>query len=251
VCPSTLPQTGYEKYLLDGGLTTSASKQGDEAERVDRIWQLLGAAADYSPGAMSGAVSLDEDYPEGGGSGSTDNVGGSPDSDTDRESRLALRVTLIGTDDGDVEFSIGDSSEYSDFSDGDFGGTEEAETERAGGEGGAAGAGGTGAEAEEGGGGRGADTLPSMPPLQRAQNFLDEVALYSGADEGGAATPGVRLMTMHAAKGLEFELVYMPGGRVGGCGVDRCGAMSCLKGSSKRPGPLLVTAAIAWLCFAG
>ncbi|KAL4857524.1 ATP-dependent DNA helicase PcrA [Chlorella vulgaris] len=218
-------RTGYEKYLLDGGLTTSASKQGDEAERVERIWQLLGAAADYSPGAMSGAVSLDEDYPEGGGgSGSTDNDTGSSDSDSDRESRLALRVTLIGTDDsdGDVEFSFGGGSEYSDFSDGDFGGTEEAEaeTETGVGEAGAAGAGAAGGEGEEaeaagrseGGGGKGgAGTRPSMPPLQRAQNFLDEVALYSGADEGGAATPGVRLMTMHAAKGLEFELVYIPG----------------------------------------
>lgn len=219
VCPSTPPQTGYEKYLLDGGLTTSASKQGDEAERVERIWQLLGAAADYSPGAMSGAVSLDEDYPEGGGSGSTDNDSGSSDSGSDRESRLALRVTLIGTDDsdGDVEFSFGGGSEYSDFSHGDFGGSEEAETESEGGEGGAAGAGGEAAGVMQGGGGEGgAGTRPSMPPLQRAQNFLDEVALYSGADEGGAATPGVRLMTMHAAKGLEFELVYIPGGWLGG-----------------------------------
>ncbi|PRW20204.1 ATP-dependent DNA helicase isoform B [Chlorella sorokiniana] len=48
-------------------------------------------------------------------------------------------------------------------------------------------------------------------PLQRAQNFLDEAALYSAVDEGGEGARGVRLMTMHAAKGLEFELVFIPG----------------------------------------
>lgn len=119
-------------------------------------------------------------------------------------------------------------------------------------------------------------------PLQRAQNFLDEAALYSGSvvalqqrscalpridmrpggyplrglhaharqraarpaaalprhtmllpsvldaapslatrlclpavDEGGEGAPGVRLMTMHSAKGLEFELVFIPGALVG------------------------------------
>ncbi|KAL4451267.1 hypothetical protein ABPG77_009339 [Micractinium sp. CCAP 211/92] len=47
--------------------------------------------------------------------------------------------------------------------------------------------------------------------LQKAQNFLDEAALYSSADEGGQGARGVRVMTMHAAKGLEFEAVFVPG----------------------------------------
>ncbi|KAL4420828.1 hypothetical protein ABPG75_010484 [Micractinium tetrahymenae] len=47
--------------------------------------------------------------------------------------------------------------------------------------------------------------------LQHAQNFLDEAALYSSADEGGQGARGVRVMTMHAAKGLEFEAVFVPG----------------------------------------
>ncbi|KAL4517812.1 hypothetical protein Ndes2526A_g02190 [Nannochloris sp. 'desiccata'] len=46
--------------------------------------------------------------------------------------------------------------------------------------------------------------------LATARAFLDEAALYSGADEG-ADVDGVRLMTMHAAKGLEFEIVFIPG----------------------------------------
>ncbi len=34
-------------------------------------------------------------------------------------------------------------------------------------------------------------------------------------DEGGQGARGVRLMTMHAAKGLEYELVFIPGGLAG------------------------------------
>jgi superfamily I DNA/RNA helicase len=46
--------------------------------------------------------------------------------------------------------------------------------------------------------------------LAVARNFLDEVALYSGVEDGVAGR-GVRLMTMHAAKGLEFEAVFVAG----------------------------------------
>ena len=46
--------------------------------------------------------------------------------------------------------------------------------------------------------------------LAIARAFLDEAALYSGADEG-QDVDGVRLMTMHAAKGLEFDVVFVPG----------------------------------------
>jgi DNA helicase-2/ATP-dependent DNA helicase PcrA len=53
-------------------------------------------------------------------------------------------------------------------------------------------------------------TESSEELLATARAFLDEAALYSGADEG-ADVDGIRLMTMHAAKGLEFEVVFVPG----------------------------------------
>lgn len=61
------------------------------------------------------------------------------------------------------------------------------------------------------GGGSGAAAIitPDVR-LAIARAFLDEAALYSGADEG-QDVDGVRLMTMHAAKGLEFEIVFVPG----------------------------------------
>lgn len=46
--------------------------------------------------------------------------------------------------------------------------------------------------------------------IRNAQDFLAEAALTSNADEG-ESFPGVRLMTMHSAKGLEFEAVFVPG----------------------------------------
>ncbi|HWP50189.1 MAG TPA: UvrD-helicase domain-containing protein [Clostridia bacterium] len=41
--------------------------------------------------------------------------------------------------------------------------------------------------------------------------FLEEVALYTDLDSYDAETDSVTLMTMHAAKGLEFPLVFLPG----------------------------------------
>jgi DNA helicase-2/ATP-dependent DNA helicase PcrA len=43
------------------------------------------------------------------------------------------------------------------------------------------------------------------------QGFLDSVALISDTDELGKETGGVSLMTLHAAKGLEFPVVFMAG----------------------------------------
>jgi DNA helicase-2/ATP-dependent DNA helicase PcrA len=42
-------------------------------------------------------------------------------------------------------------------------------------------------------------------------SFLEEVALVSDADNGGETGQAVTLMTLHAAKGLEFPVVFMPG----------------------------------------
>ena len=41
--------------------------------------------------------------------------------------------------------------------------------------------------------------------------FLEEVALYTDLDSYDAGTDAVTLMTMHAAKGLEFPVVFLPG----------------------------------------
>jgi len=41
--------------------------------------------------------------------------------------------------------------------------------------------------------------------------FLEEVALMSDIDQANFNTPGVTLMTLHAAKGLEFPVVFMVG----------------------------------------
>ncbi len=43
------------------------------------------------------------------------------------------------------------------------------------------------------------------------EGFLEEVALVSDIDNYSADTNAVTLMTLHAAKGLEFPVVFMPG----------------------------------------
>lgn len=43
------------------------------------------------------------------------------------------------------------------------------------------------------------------------EDFLEEVALVSDAETEGQNTPSVTLMTLHAAKGLEFPVVFMVG----------------------------------------
>ncbi|MEK7227531.1 MAG: 3'-5' exonuclease, partial [Patescibacteria group bacterium] len=51
----------------------------------------------------------------------------------------------------------------------------------------------------------------NMPPDERISSFLSEVALQSDQDELKEERKAVRLMTVHAAKGLEFDIVFIAG----------------------------------------
>ncbi|MFQ5743700.1 MAG: ATP-dependent helicase [Acidobacteriota bacterium] len=55
------------------------------------------------------------------------------------------------------------------------------------------------------------DHGPSGNGLAELAAFLDRVALLTDADTDQGSTGGVRLMTVHAAKGLEFEVVFLCG----------------------------------------
>ena len=48
-------------------------------------------------------------------------------------------------------------------------------------------------------------------PLSPLNAFLAHAALESGEDRGGGSEDAVQLMTMHAAKGLEFPVVFLSG----------------------------------------
>lgn len=50
-----------------------------------------------------------------------------------------------------------------------------------------------------------------MAPEQALDSFLTDAALQSDQDELREDTPAVRLMTVHAAKGLEFDAVFIAG----------------------------------------
>jgi ATP-dependent DNA helicase UvrD/PcrA len=49
------------------------------------------------------------------------------------------------------------------------------------------------------------------PPAQALEGFLDQVALVSDVDDLEEGGRGVTLMTLHAAKGLEFPVVFLTG----------------------------------------
>lgn len=59
-----------------------------------------------------------------------------------------------------------------------------------------------------------------------ARTFLDEVALFSSS-ESGVGAKGVRLMTVHASKGLEFEAVFVAGGQLGRARGPYCAPSGC------------------------
>ncbi|HEX4895355.1 MAG TPA: UvrD-helicase domain-containing protein [Solimonas sp.] len=62
--------------------------------------------------------------------------------------------------------------------------------------------------AAESGTADGAEALPEVDPLTA---FLTHAALEAGEEQAGAGEDCVQLMTLHAAKGLEFPVVFMVG----------------------------------------
>jgi DNA helicase-2/ATP-dependent DNA helicase PcrA len=56
-----------------------------------------------------------------------------------------------------------------------------------------------------------ASTSAAKEPLAGLAAFLDHIALLTDADSSRGSEEGVRLMTVHAAKGLEFERVFLVG----------------------------------------
>lgn len=56
-----------------------------------------------------------------------------------------------------------------------------------------------------------AQKYASQPWQEGLQGFLDEAALMTEGDLAGSEDDAVTLMTLHAAKGLEFEVVYFAG----------------------------------------
>ena len=54
------------------------------------------------------------------------------------------------------------------------------------------------------------ELVRSMEPFENLQGFLEHIALVMDADQG-AGEDAVQVMTLHSAKGLEFDTVFLPG----------------------------------------
>ena len=65
------------------------------------------------------------------------------------------------------------------------------------------------------------DGYGNMPPDAALAQFLEEVALVSDTDEIDAQADAVTLLTLHTAKGLEFEVVFIVGMEEGICPHSR------------------------------
>jgi DNA helicase-2/ATP-dependent DNA helicase PcrA len=55
------------------------------------------------------------------------------------------------------------------------------------------------------------ELLSNMIEFENIDQFLEHASLVSNNDSNAIETPIVQLMTVHSAKGLEFDIVFMPG----------------------------------------
>jgi DNA helicase-2/ATP-dependent DNA helicase PcrA len=55
------------------------------------------------------------------------------------------------------------------------------------------------------------DKYKNMEPLEGIEKLIEEAALASDQDDLTSDNGGVKLMTVHAAKGLEFDYVFITG----------------------------------------
>lgn len=55
------------------------------------------------------------------------------------------------------------------------------------------------------------EMLRAIADFERIEDFLEHASLVADGDLSGDIANAVNLMTMHAAKGLEFDLVFLPG----------------------------------------
>ena len=54
------------------------------------------------------------------------------------------------------------------------------------------------------------ELIRAMQEYNDLQSFLEHIALATSIDQSGKGAK-INLMTMHAAKGLEFDVVFLPG----------------------------------------
>jgi len=55
------------------------------------------------------------------------------------------------------------------------------------------------------------ELIRSMEEFENLQGFLEHIALVMDADSKGESREAVSIMTLHSAKGLEFDTVFLPG----------------------------------------
>ncbi|MCL2125924.1 MAG: UvrD-helicase domain-containing protein [Oscillospiraceae bacterium] len=80
-------------------------------------------------------------------------------------------------------------------------------------------------------------------------DFLSETALYTDIDRGDVGTDRVNMMTMHSAKGLEFEVVFIVGAEEGVFPGTRAIGEAADMEEERRLCYVAMTRAMSKLCF--